>query len=455
MRNLLIVNLSILLFCSCNYNTKNAKEFSSVSTLNDKNSKIENPNEVLEVDISGLSFPEGEMLLSDVACDVEIVPLETTDASIFNYAKIRNVVIDNENIFVNLGTRILRFSRDGRYILDIGNRGNGPADFLSSSGIGLNAKEQLLYVASNMSVENEIKTYSYDGKYQNTMRVAEANVWLSGDDIHRESRDYCFIKGRHIFRRRLPLTDPKDAIWQVMMKDTLNQLIVHLYDPVTSFLQSEFRKNSGMQIDKVDSYWATYAPVLNQYEEHLNFVFEANDTIYGYDISAERLTTRFIIKSGNQLAKEELYVTNKSQKYFDDAIVVHDVLESKDFLHLIAENKVYAYLLRIDKKSGNVQCKRSERGELKYGSIMRVNYREVDEPEFVNDLCGGLSFYPNHHNAGEWIGIYNPNDLLEKIDFNELNQSSVVLPEKKEELIHLLRVLKEDDNPVVLIVKLK
>ena len=210
-----------------------------------------------------------------------------------------------------------------------------------------------------------------------------------------------------------------------------------------------------MQIDKTGSYWATYAPVLNQYGNHLSFLFEANDTIYGYDASAEQLAARFIIKSGNQLAKEELYVINKSQKYFNEAIVVHDVLESKDFWYFIVENQIYAYLLRVDKKSGNVQRKQSKKGELKYASIMQVNYREVAWPEFVNDLCGGLPFYPSHHNAGEWIGVYNPRDLLEKIESNEFNTSSVVLPEKKEELMRLLHVLKEDDNPVVLIIKLK
>lgn len=85
---------------------------------------------------------------------------------------------------------------------------------------------------------------------------------------------------------------------------------------------------------------------------------------------------------------------------------------------------------------------------------MQINYRKVKEPEFTNDLCGGPSFYPDHHNAREWIGVYEPEDLLNKMNTPEFN-TYAKLPDKKEQLNSLLKIIKEDDNPILFIVKLK
>lgn len=239
-----------------------------------------------------------------------------------------------------------------------------------------------------------------------------------------------------------------------MAKDTANNLITHIYDPATLKYQKEFQQNSGAQIDNVGSYWEAFSPVLNCYDSQINILFEANDTIYRYNQTSTQLHPHYIFDTGNNLSFSEMHVMDKTQKYFNNAIILKDILETRDFLYVIAEKEKYAYLLRVDKKSGEIQSKRSE-GEIKFAPIMQIHYRDVPEPEFTNDLCGGLSFYPDHHNAKEWIGVYNPEDLLENIDTNELEETDVVLPEKRNRLVEVIKKLKEDDNPVLMIVKLR
>ncbi len=419
-----------------------------------KKTNISEKEGVKVVDISNLTFNEGEMLLSDVADDIEIIPLETTENSILDFKKIRNIVIGKEDIFVNVVKRILRFNRNGKYIQDIGKFGQAPDDFLYSTGIGTDETAKTVYIASNMSIENKVKSYTYAGVYKKTIQAASEDVWLLGDVNNRESRDYCFLNGQHIFRRKLPLPDPSKENWQIMVKDTANNLITYIYDPQVSNYQDDFQQNSGSQMNEFRYYWCTFSPVLNCYDKQMNFLFEANDTIYRYDSSAHKLYPYYIFHTGNSLSSQEMYVMDKSTKYWNRVILLKDILESRDFIYIVAEKGRYSYLLRVDKETNEIQRKRRE-GEIKLAPIMQIHYREVPEPEFTNDLCGGLSFYPNHHNDKEWIGVYSPENLLEQINIDELKKSEVKLPDKKNQLIDYLQHAKEDDNPVLVIVKLK
>lgn len=53
------------------------------------------------------------------------------------------------------------------------------------------------------------------------------------------------------------------------------------------------------------------------------------------------------------------------------------------------------------------------------------------------------------------ICAYNAFDLLEQVDIDELKQSEVLLPEKRNQLVRILENLKEDDNPVIMVATLK
>ena len=44
---------------------------------------------------------------------------------------------------------------------------------------------------------------------------------------------------------------------------------------------------------------------------------------------------------------------------------------------------------------------------------------------------------------------------MDMINFDELKQSEVLLPEKRDRLVKILENLKEDDNPVIMVATLK
>ena len=137
----------------------------------------------------------------------------------------------------------------------------------------------------------------------------------------------------------------------------------------------------------------------------------------------------------------------KDNGYFR-CIFVSDILETNEYLFLTAKQDVYSYLLRVNKEDGSVTsiC---NGGEFKETPFMKVRYVDVETPKFINDLCGGLPFYPFDQNENSWIAKYEATDLLEQIDIDELKVTEVLMPEKKAQLIRILENLKEYDNPVI------
>ena len=85
---------------------------------------------------------------------------------------------------------------------------------------------------------------------------------------------------------------------------------------------------------------------------------------------------------------------------------------------------------------------------------MQVLYREVPVPQFTNDLSGGLGFFPYFQNEHQWITMLDAEDLLE-IDLNELEQDNLIFSNERDQLIQVLKRMKLDDNPIIMIATLK
>jgi hypothetical protein len=76
-----------------------------------------------------------------------------------------------------------------------------------------------------------------------------------------------------------------------------------------------------------------------------------------------------------------------------------------------------------------------------------------------NDLDGGLSFQPQYYfekNSQEYmVGILDPLQIKIHIGLKEFKSYATKYPDKKKELEKLANSLKETDNPVLMLVRLK
>lgn len=400
----------------------------------------------------GIKEPVENLLLSDLATDIEIIPLETSNNSIFNYENIKNIISTEHSLLIGTGNRILHFDRQGKYIGDIGNFGEGPQDFYYTRGLGYNEITQEVYVPSNFGTTNELKIYHLkDGRFLGKIKIAPNGISLIANKNNGEAKEYCFIDGMHFVRRKLPLPNPEEEPWQIMIKNIKNEIVSYIYDPVTLKNIEQVTKMSGSDIIKAGTFWGSDTPILNRYNGNRSILFEGNDTVY-HIASDGTLCMRFLMNSRNKLSDKEIHQLNKAPQYFNQGLIVKDFLETNHYIYLVVENEEYSYLLQFDKVSGDTRSLR-KKGRLEHSNLMDIHYRIATSPKFINDLCGGPSFYPTFHNDYEWIDFYTPDEIISSIE--SVKQQKVLYNNKKEQLLQLIETVNSYDNPIVFILKLK
>lgn len=391
------------------------------------------------------------LLLSDAVCDIDIIPLETKDECLFR--KIFNLYVSENYIFLNEGSAVFQFDRSGKYMQSISRLGQGPGEFNYCQGLGVDESSQLIYLASGFSSENQIKVFSFDNFHVKTIQVAEKGASLISNSVSGEDLHYAFYKGRHIIRRMLPSQDGKPGLWQLSIRNVDGEEIAVFTDPSNVNYQQEFMQKA-FDLTNLDVRWNAQSPILNRYKGQLNCLFDSNDTIYTLNEVDNILEPRYILSCGERPSFAEIRKLGKEMSFFK-YLFVTEVIESKDYLYLVSEKDEYAYLSKVDKKSGHIESIK-KKGEIKQSKVLNKAYlRRCMPPEFVNDLCGGLSFFPDYRNEDHWIMPYSAEDLLNEIDLEELKNSKVLLLEKRDQLVRIIENLKEDDNPVLIVAKLK
>ena len=73
----------------------------------------------------------------------------------------------------------------------------------------------------------------------------------------------------------------------------------------------------------------------------------------------------------------------------------------------------------------------------------------------MNDLDGGMGFWPEYVNDSLAFQLIQAKDMKEYLNSEDFIKSTSKYPEQKEMLINHMKGLKESDNDVLMVVKLK
>ena len=106
--------------------------------------------------------------VSDFISDLEYIPLETGDDCLVGES-IRDIIVTSAYIFITgplgLGSFCYAFSRDGKFVGEIGSVGQGPGEYKFIASLSIDEKNQSLYPEA--SVRNLLE-YSLDGVFRKT-----------------------------------------------------------------------------------------------------------------------------------------------------------------------------------------------------------------------------------------------------------------------------------------------
>ena len=111
-------------------------------------SKVEN-SDLLWIDIDKNGF--SEFLLSDVAEDISLVTLQTSEESFITF--ISDLKSYKNNLYVKDGNkRVLVFGGDGAFLKQLGTRGEGPGEYKYVNALSIEEDANLIYLASQRKI---------------------------------------------------------------------------------------------------------------------------------------------------------------------------------------------------------------------------------------------------------------------------------------------------------------
>lgn len=389
-----------LVACSDNKTKQHQKGEVSLSSLE----KVIDLEKAVENSIKPLN-------LSDFVEDIEYIRPEYP-ASLVDI--IFDLSLDENHLLLQVRDRVLCYSRDGKFLREIGKKGQGPKEHLGIRAFSLH--DSLVAIHSNWT--RKILWYNFKGDYLRETPVS--------DNVSRFKildKDRVVICSHH----GIPIEDPNLFITGIVNSngDTLQ------------LKKSKPYYSKGINLDT--DIW--------QYNDMIRISTYINDTIYS--ASKDTIIPIYAVNYGKYKANQEAFADFRISERER-----HKFIENLSFCEM--NNKMLLKFIYDQKRWFGVYDKQT--GET---SVWSVEPESIDKYGFlkgggwVNDVDGGWS--PLHFDSnsdGYFIGIAPPDEL--KAQFLENKERiKVKYPEKQKKLEQLVNSLNDDENPVIVVYKLK
>lgn len=355
-----------------------------------------------------LKLNDNEIFLSEISDEISYIPLDNK----YWLGNISKIIFTNTVIYLtSKDIGILTFNREGKYMNKIGNIGRGPGEYLTYLRFCVDEKSGIVYVAD---IKNEIKVYSAIGHFLRSFPLVEYGDVIENIAFY---NSLLFIKYGIQFRRA-------DYDWIIC--DTIGNLV----------------KKQSRHLPEFKANWGGNNGIYN-FANRLFYYNSFTDTVFSVlpDFTEK---PSFMISPG----KHRYPRSNISMKQFmsNNYLDIARIIETNRF-YIVRYRYKQSYLALIDKDSH-----KSFLINLKFGNN---NYNDGIE----NDIDGGHFLIPGYYfteNFREYIvGLIYPRQIKARVASKEFKELTPLYPEKKKELESLADNLKEDDNPVLMLVRLK
>ena len=409
--------LIILVLSVWGCHSKNAKEINNEKQNNDQ---ILQNSQFLTIDFAEILKPKREVAISEIAGSVDYIYLEKTPKSLIG--SIMDAYITKEYVFIrHNGTRLLtQFSRDGKFVRQIGSEGRGPKEYALMRKFSIDEKNELIYIHTNWT--RKILVYSFNGEYVKTIKFegvgrgyitwCRDSLFVSFSEPHIGNESYVFMEINSY-------------------GDTIQGVKNHIFwnsNESSSFMVSYWGQNSFYRADK---------------KLHMKGWY--NDTVYTYD-SENKIVPKYFIDLKEYKLPTDQIPERKSSKSIPVNCYWTGVNESTDYIFI-------RYGSHWSQKST-----KEERGYMFVNKKTGAGTALINKGEdygFVNDLDAGPDFKPEYSNDTVAYYFITAMDYKEYLDSEEFQNRSAKYPDQKKKHRQLDKTLKEDDNHILVFANLK
>lgn len=336
-----------------------------------------------------------EIMLNELASDIRYVPLETTDDCLMNN-EFYIMQYTGEDIITS---GIFHFDKNGKFLNKIGSKGQGPEEYLQGLFAFGDWKNKLLYVQNWTT----LTCYGFDGTFVRSVPTPQLNMGAAG----------LFDENHILYSNDIYYADKANPI-QLYMVDSQN----------------------GKTVSK----WRGHLEENKKY----GMILTSRDFMYNYDNSLfyKPALENVIFKILSPKKRQLVYKFDCSGKDIDVSADEVDPKKRFQFLSVYWAKETAQYLF------------------VNYGmkNISRLGIYDKEKKTFTNvtikdNLAGGYDIHPAWtSDDNHLLMVYYAGGLLQD---KGKRYSTGLLPERKKELDELLKNIKEDDNPVVILVTLK
>jgi len=390
---------------------------------------------------------KGEVVnLSDVAHDIRYVKLETSDSSLIG--RYPTVFYENERIYV-LSMRVLKvFDKDGKFLFKFDRRGRGAQEYVASRRIrAMHGSGDILVQTQAIGASDNLMFFDREGNYLDKKNVPYNKNTFQSDVL--EIGDNLYVAA----------ASPK-------YKDSI-QLCAIIYDSTFTILKTiPAPTNTDFEKDDGDSFVVVSAdgkeipsanlsvirfPEIYRFKENIRFLFSGNDTIFSID-SKQNYTPSFWINFGKykkvsgKASEMNLYSGNYitlRQVYFiesEENMILQFYM--RDFCHEPYEEPISTPKgVRINKHTDCYALYNKKTGE-----FTLLNQPVKNMPGLKDDIKNGPPFLPASISSDfQACALFNASQIIEYAHANDL----------KGELKEIAKDLKDTDNPIVAIAKMR
>ena len=385
-------------------------------------------------DILRIKIPDNEagvqLYASDFISDIEYVTLETHSQCLigeyFNASISENYIL----VFGSTEANCFLFSRDGKFIRKIGQRGHGPEEYESSRyQVKIDEKSGVVFLIGDPW---SIYSYRITGEFIKKLDILElfktAGIAKSSRIIHWKDDLFCAI---------VDLGSGVEAYRFVIF--SLDGEIIKLYSNYIHF-ESDQRFSTTLNSDGHIFF----------YNEQVYFKEMLCDTIFLINDQLDLVPEIILDLPGEKIptSMRGQPPTNPSSLFTISNIYIYEN-------YLFMNGNVYCL---YDKNNSKLSTVKHDTSISIERNVQSYNYNTVFKG-FTNDIDGGFAFFPYYRyqmqNEKQFANAFQSYELKQYLTNEYLSQRKIKNLEAHQRLKKLLSKLDEDDNPVIIIATVK
>ncbi len=352
---------------------------------------------------------KAEVKLSDWVTDLHLIHLETNEKSAFNFAM--RVFAGKEYVIISTpGNGILMFDQNGKFVRVLANVGKGPGEVMDANrNIFVDEDNDRLYVADMVMMTQRLLSYGI-----------KSGGFTSIPLMH---------KGPEIGIRDI-----------IVLEDSLLYITTMQVRGRTSNCPLFCQTTSGKLLWEISR---THPLGLTDASIQL-----ADGRIYMYYNFSQDTTW---VVEGQQLRPVAVVTTDLARAYPDEKVGTAYVGLYPLTDHLFTGSWTTIKSVEFDKRYNMNRATYSDRETFVFDS--KTN-RAKNIGAIQNDFLGtNEKFYPQFHPNGTMTASFQALDLREMAD--SVSKLPGTSPEAKKRLENILQTVSENDNPVLLVGKVK